>query len=126
MAWCVASHHADDAPGGARPTAEDQGRGEARGHPRRGVVESGRCPAVAGIALITVADHRVHRVDGAVHQRARRPSNRRPQGGCDHGVDGVLRDRLHHGPAHLGLVEAIGVPTDQGRQQCAGPIEVTG
>ena len=76
------------------------------------VVEPRRRPAERRVALVTMADHRVRRVDRLVGEQAGQAEQREPQRGRDHAVGEILRARFDRRAADAGLVEALGIAAD--------------
>ena len=78
------------------------------------------------VALVAVADHGVEGVHRPVEPGPGGAADRRPAGRRHHGVDRVLRHRLHDGPGHALGVEGLRVPPHQRRQPPPGTVEVAG
>ncbi len=108
----VAGGVAAPRPGGAaRVGAQRHGQrcGEPGGRQVRDVVQPRRRPAEVPVARAAVADHRVEGVHGAVAEQSGRPEHGTPHQRRDHGIGGVLRDRLDRGARDTCLVERGGL-----------------
>lgn len=104
----------------------DGKRGDAGRDVGEHVVEPSRGPPEALVSLGVVPDHGIERVGGTMGQHPWSPCERRPQQGGDHGIDGVLGNRLDDRPGDLGTVEFGGIAAHEHREQPAGLRQVVG
>ncbi len=125
----VAAHGAQSpapAPADRGGQGHGQGGGQPGGHQVCHVIEAGGGPAEAFVTHGVMADHRVERVHRPVAEQAADAGRRAPQQRRDHGVAGVLRDRLHRRAGQLGRGEPGGVAPAQRGEPAPRVCEVPG
>ena len=73
-----------------------------------------------------MADHRVQGVHRPIAEQAGNAGHRAPEQRRDHGVGGVLGQRLHGGPGHLVGGQSGGLPPDQIAHPVARRFKIIG
>ena len=101
---------------------QKQGR-KARGKEICRVVQLRRNTAEVEVALVFVAHHTVHGVDGLIAQGKRRAAEHHPEKRGDHPVGEILRHGLHRRAGDPLGAEAFGIAPDDAGDGPAGSVQ---